>query len=327
MEYEQLNAFDQPALPDIKYLTLDQDRRIYTKIDWLTVMFTDCSMIDVLSWLKLQDSVSDFCTGFYERCRGYDQRFIFSFNGVTLDTSDFYFYGQDINVGLFDVVVPKIRLDISGTGLDFLRSTGLDIDHYVKVPPVLPDGAAYHFTRIDYAFDFINYCPRFVDQLIDHIHQHMLPSGRVTVVGLSSGIKARVVTGGQKTVYLGSPTADRMLRVYDKRMQFVDLNTGIYKKPNPYGDPESWIRIELQCRNVYANSLIFSDLEHKHVLKEIFSRYAFSEGTNSHNRKPVEFWLKLFDLEDIEKRIIQNASFVIFAQFAQGHYDADIQCP
>lgn len=314
MEFEQLTLYDQPLTNDIKYHTLDNDGKIYTKIDWMTVMFFDCSMQDVLKWIKLGDAVTDFCTGFYQRCRGFDTNFFFAFNGVTLETSDFNFYGQDIDVSLFDVVVPKIRLELSGTGLDYLRSRVIDMDSYCKVPPILPDGGSYHFTRVDYAFDFINYCPEFVDKMIDHINTHKLPSERVPVLHLNGGIKAKVVTGGQKTVYLGSPQSDRMLRVYDKRMQYVDLGTGVYKKSNPYGDPDSWIRIEWQCRNQFANDLVFSDLEHKHILKEIFERYAFTDGTVSlYKRKPVDFWLKLFEWEDVEKRIIQNAKYVISA--------------
>lgn len=310
MEFQQLNLFDQPLSLPVSYKTLDNDGKIYTKIDWLTMMFFDCSMQDILEWLKFGDLVVDFCQGFFQRCRGFDTNFFFTFNGVTLETSDFNFYGCDIDVSLFDIVVPKIRLEVSGSGLDYLRSQGIDIDEYIKVSPILPDGAAYHLTRVDYAFDFINFCPEFVDRLIDHINTHKLPSERVPVLNLKGGIKCKVVTGGQKTVYLGSPQSDRMLRVYDKRMQYVDLSTGIYKKSNPYGDPDSWIRVEWQLRNEFANSVVRSDLEHKHILKEIFERYSFSEGSNSHNRKPVDFWLNLFEWEEVEKRIIQKASFI-----------------
>lgn len=268
-------------------------------------------MNDVLSWLNLDDAVTDFCLGFYERCRGFDNRFNFTYNGITLETADFSFYGKEINVSLFDVTVPKIRLELSGSGLDFLRSRGFDVDMYVKYPIDLPEGGAYHFTRVDYAFDFINYCPEFVDCMIDHIYHHKLPSERVPVLNLPGGIKVKLVTGGQKTIYLGSPQSDRMLRVYDKRMQYVDLGTGAYKKDNPYGNPDSWFRIEWQCRNQFANSLIRSDLEHKHILKDIFERYAFSDSnSDKRSRRPVDFWLKLFDWSDVEKRIVQNAKYV-----------------
>lgn len=105
-----------------------------------------------------------------------------------------------------------------------------------------------------------------------------------------------------------------MLRVYDKRMEQINLATGLYKKPNSYGNPDSWFRIEWQTRNKFANDLVQDrSLQMLHILKMIFQAYAFADGTvDNHNaqRPPVEFWLSLFDWKDIEKRTVQNANFV-----------------
>lgn len=318
MQFEQLTfdqlRFEQPQ--QITYHSLDNQGKIYCKIDWLTVIFENCSMNQILDWLKLGDCVSDFCAAAFEQSRGYDQVFKFVYNGIMLETSTFNFYGQDMSVMLFDVICPKIRLEISGGALDYLRSIGVDMNSYRFVRPNLPEGGSYHFTRCDFAYDFINYMPEFVDQLIDHIHRNRLPSERVPLASTKGAIGCRVVTGGQKTVYLGSPQSDKMLRVYDKRMEQSDLNTRTYKRPNPYNDPESWFRIEWQTRNRLAHDLTLDQTQDfKSILKIIFDKYAFAEGNGGKNycrhRQAVDFWLKLFDWHEVEKRIIQNAKYVL----------------
>jgi hypothetical protein len=303
----------------VTYRTLDNDGKIYCKIDWLTVMFFDCSMNHVLSWLHLDDCVSDFCAGAFQQSRGYDEVFKFIYNGVMLETSSFNFYGEDMSVSIFDTVVPKIRLELSGSALDYLRSIGVDMDSYRLVKPDLPDGGSYHFTRCDWAYDFINYKPEFVDKLIQHINTHKLPSERVPLASTKGAISCKLVTCGQKTIYLGSPQSDRMLRVYDKRMQHLNLNTQTYCKPNPYGDPDSWFRIEWQTRNKFANNLVHGVDDHgvpadfKSILKDIFVRYAFADGTidaRNKARPVVDFWNDLFDWSELETRIVQNAKYV-----------------
>lgn len=321
MQFEQLNidsqVFDRPM--QITYRTLDNDGKIYCKIDWFTVMFFDCSMNHVLSWLHMDDCVSEFCAAAFQQSRGYDEVFKFIYNGVMLETSSFNFYGEDMSVSIFDTVVPKIRLELSGSALDYLRSIGVDMDSYRLVKPQLPDGGSYHVTRCDWAYDFINYCPEFIDQMIDHINIHKLPSERIPLASTKSAISCKLVTGGQKTIYLGSPQSDRMLRVYDKRMQSINLQTGTYVKANPYGDPDSWFRIEWQTRNKLANELALSVTptgefnDSKSILKMIFEKYAFADGqmdARNKARGAVDFWLKLFDWKDIESRIVQNAKYV-----------------
>lgn len=287
---------------------------IYAKIDWLTAIFQDCSLNDVLVWLRLDGCVTEFCANGYEQSRGYDEVFRFFYNGVLLETSSFNFYGQDLDVQLFDLIVPKIRLELSGSALDYLRSIGVNMDTYRFVPPSLPEGGAYHFTRCDFAYDFINYCPEFVDQVIEHVNSHRLPSERVPLAGTAGAVSVRVVTGGQKTVYLGSPQSDKMLRIYDKRMQYVDLKSGVYKLENPYGNPDSWFRIEWQTRNRLANDLVRDqNLQPKHILKMIFEKYAFGDAhaeARNCKRPVVDFWLRLFNWSDIEKLIVQHFDLV-----------------
>lgn len=318
MEFEQLTIdqqkFDQP--PTVCYNQLDNSGFIYCKIDWFTAIFQDCSMNHVLKWLKLDGCVSDFLLDCYEQSRGYDNVFKFGYNGIMLETSSLAFYNVSMDVGIFDIVVPKIRLELSGSALDYLRTLGVNFETYRFNVPELPLGGCYHVTRCDFAYDFVNYKPEFIDLLIDHIITNKLPSERIPLASTKGAISCKVVSVGQKTIYLGSPQADKMLRCYDKRMQFVDLNTGCYKKANPYNDPESWFRIEWQTRNKTANALALdSTLDFKHILKMIFNHYAFAKGDHSFahgggSRPVVDFWLTLFPWQEIETRIIQNAKYV-----------------
>lgn len=315
MVFEQLTIdqrFDRPY--QIHYNMLDNDNKIYCKLDWLTVIFENCSLNHVLRWLQLDDAVSDFCASAYEQSRGYDNVFKFIYNGILLETSSFNFYGEDLSVSIFDTVVPKIRLELSGSALDYLRSIGLDMDTYRFHAPDLPLAGSYHFTRADWAYDFINYMPDFVDRMLDHIAQNMLPSGRIPLASTKGAIGCRVVTGGQKTIYLGSPQSDKMLRVYDKKMQHIDLTSGLYKKTNPYNDPASWFRIEWQTRNKLAHNLVLdATQDYKSILRKIFDNYAFADGSRAYPnsaRPVVDFWLKLFNWKEVESRIIQNAKYV-----------------
>lgn len=321
MTFEQISinnaVFDSPVLP--VYENLDNNGRVYCKIDWLTVMFFDCSINNILTWLNLGSCVSDFLATVYEQSRGYDNVFKFSYNGILIETSSAAFYGQQLDLSIFDVICQKIRLELSGSALDYLRSCGIDFNEYRFVKPNLPDGGSYHFTRSDWAFDFINYKSYFVDRLIDHINKHRLPSDRVPLASTNGAISCKMVLGGQKTVYLGSSQSDRMLRVYDKRLQYINMNTGCYIKENPYQNPSSWFRIEWQTRNKFANSLVIGvdsngvPSDFKSILKDIFIRYAFADGTfnNNHAQRPVvDFWNELLPWSDLETRIIQNANYV-----------------
>lgn len=302
-------AFEQIKLSDI---TLDGGM-VVPKIDWLTVIFTDCSINDVLHWIGQDNCVDDFFQSLYESSRGYDQLFTFRFNNILIETSSFNYYGASGDVTLFDITVPKIRLELSGTALDFLRSQGIDFDTYRFDVPDLPLGAAYHYTRCDWAFDLINYKPAFVDNLISFLEANKLPSGRIPIASINNrgAVSFKVVTGDQKTVYLGSAQSDRMLRCYDKRLQYIDRDTQVYNKPNPYNNPDSWLRIEWQTRNRFAHNMCMdSKLQFKHVLKKIFETYCFHDGTCSRDRAVVPFWLDLFPWNEIESILIHNTNFV-----------------
>lgn len=311
MQFETLN-------PNFLKQSLQADSRLCCKLDWLTIIFKDCSMMDVLRWVGLENELPEFLTSITLQTRGLDQKYVLRFNGVSLEASSLIFYGLDLDSSIFDLTIPSIRLDLSGTGLDYLRSVGINVNQlrYKSITSSC-EGASRHVTRCDFAFDFINYAAGFVDELIHFIQNNRLPSDRVPLAGSNSAVSASIRTGGEKTVYLGSPQSDKLLRVYDKRMQYVDLATGIYKRKNPYNNPKSWFRIEWQTRNKFADGLV-TDLnaDFIHVLRLIFDRYAFAKADhdNVHNgtRPPVDFWRDLINWQDVVSITVHNGDLVYF---------------
>lgn len=297
------------------YEVVKQDKSgIYAKIDWLTLMFHDCSLNDVLEYFNQSEFISEFAGNMYEKA-GIQDNFVFVYNYIRIEIAKFYFYSQPADTPVFDMVVPFIRVDLSGKALDYLRSCDFDFYELRAQRCIL----SYHITRCDWAFDFVDYKPGFVDQLINHLQTHSLASGRVPLVSTHGAVKYSLKLGSEKTVYLGATKSDKLLRVYDKALQLRDADTGLWKEEIPYDkDLSSWYRIELQTRNKTAHGLIMPGidgqiLEYIDILKYIFDSYSFADGVQDARasaRQVVDFWYTLFPWNEVKKKIIQNANYV-----------------
>ena len=297
------------------YEVVKQDKSgIYAKIDWLTLMFHDCSLNDVLEYFNQIDFVSEFAGNMYEKA-GIQDNFVFVYNYIRIEIAKFYFYSQPAETPVFDMVVPYIRVDLSGKALDYLRSCDFDFYDLRAARCLL----SYHVTRCDWAFDFVDYKPGFVDQLINHLQTHSLASGRVPLASTHGAVKYSLKLGSEKTVYLGASKSDKLLRVYDKALQLRDADTGLWKEEIPYDtELSSWYRIELQTRNKTAHGLLMPGIdgqirEYIDILKYIFDSYAFADGeqdARASARQCVDFWYKLFPWNEVQKKIIQNANYV-----------------
>lgn len=299
------SLFQQITLSDIG----DQlgDERIYSKIDNVTIMFKDCKINDVLKFIKCDGLISEFFQAWFETYSNQSDIIQFNYNGCRVEVRKGYLYGMQHDVNIFFRILPEIRLELTGTGLDFLRSIGIIPETYFRDPIHYPgERSNFHLTRIDFAFDLINYAPELIDTLIKHINEQKTDTDRLVIYGKSSSLVYKIKTGGEKTVYLGSTSSQRMLRIYDKRLQYVDRRTGTYVKDNPYSNPDSWIRIEMQCRKDIANQLCFAEnMNMESIFKYIYENYCFAIGTTTYNRVPCEWWSKLLDWSKIP-RIIQN---------------------
>lgn len=314
MKVEQF-TIDDLCGSGVEYANLSMSG-IYSKIDWLTLMFSNVSVNYVFEFLGLLDDFTDSKKEVYHANGLYD-KVVIVYNGIRVDVDNFYFYHFEEGETVFDHVCPSIRLDLSGSALDYLRS--LNWDFYAVRALSDVSHRNYHITRIDWAFDFVNYKPDFMDKLIKHLEENQLPSGRVPLISTKGAVKYTLKTGSERTVYLGATKSDNLLRIYDKRLESLDKERQTYVKPNPYCNPESWFRIELQMRKASAHGYAMPGSNgelrsFEEMLKFVFDHYAFADGNVDiyHQKRTATcFWQDLFPWEEVRHRIIQNAKYVL----------------
>lgn len=287
---------------------------IFCKIDWFSAVFNSCSINDILAWLGIDHESDDFFSRSFSRALGYDTQVTYAFDGVSIAVSYSlinHYAVDNTDISVFDFVFDRLRLDISGTGLDAMRDKWLDMGHaagdfddYLRQIPVLERGDM-HVTRCDFAFDLIDYCPDFLDSVISFCNSVTSSGGtRLPVCtsngsSLNGGYKFSVRSGDQKTVYVGSPRSDKMLRIYDKRMQLT-TDDGIWLKNAGHQDCLSWIRVELQTRNGIAHGLCYGDGDFLSIFRYIYDTYAFRDLASPSNRSVVaDFWDNLFTWEQL----------------------------
>lgn len=300
---------------------------IKCKIDWFTVIFYDCSVRQALTslcGLHLPDGI-DFDRTFNDRflsSQGYLPDFVFNFNGVACRVAqgDVFDVIPESQVDscdsfkFFDLHFRKVRLEVSGSGLDVLRSEGIDVDTLFFRPlPMQTDIQTYHVTRVDVAFDLLDYQTDFLDRCISWCAENgNNMTHRIAVGASGGGLKYSFRLGDQKTLYLGAGTSDRLLRVYDKGLQYETSKQVI---PYVYEDgtfPSSWIRIELQTRReVETSKILYSHPDFQDstecflgVFRYIYDRFGFYK-----DGKTVDLWLNLFDWDKIPG--ILNKSLIL----------------
>lgn len=301
-----------------------QEQKISCLIDYVSIIFENTSFNAILRFLKMdpQVYVSDFLQTQCVQTYGCMYWFGFAFEGVQL-TADNYVPDEEKDAEIFDRIFSKIRCNISGSGLAFLRGLGFEFakkcNPDVWFDPETGEKFIFHLTRCDFAFDLINYKPEFLDKCIEHCRNYHTDADRIALLNGGTGIRYSIRDGDQKTLYLGSPRSEKLLRIYDKRLEHIDKKTKAYIKDNPYGSPDSWIRVEWQTRNAFSHNLFFAmdvdgdffeEVQFMSVFKRIYENYCFSDMTSKYwNRQPAPFWHELFDW-DIIPRIIENNNFV-----------------
>lgn len=310
-------------------------KHIYHKIDALSVVFENCSMIDVLNTFGLIELISpDFLQIFgsrYLTSFGYNSDLRLNFDGIGLQvhTKECMDAFGIRDMDLLEMIDPYeffskslayIRLDMMGQALDYVRSMGVKIDELVFKPlPGLREGSAYHFTRVDFAYDLINYAPDFIKLCKAACELYQSSQRRISVAGIKSGVTYKSSSGSEDILYLGKGAGDRCLRIYDKKLQFENAKKYTPEFCNYYdidsvtGEkvmPESWIRIELQTRREHiCHGLLYGEnASFLSIFRFIYDTYAIREGQGLY--QPVcEFWHDLFNWDEIPV-IIQNAKYV-----------------
>lgn len=283
---------------------------IFCKLDYFQAVFDDVDFNYVVNdFLEMGITFTDeVFNSSYERQYGYDSHLVFNIGPVQISAK----YDQVICAGdnVFSSVYSKVFLIISGQALDFLRAYYSDpeeVDRILRKEPVLDKlgQPVWRVTRADFAFDFVNYKFDIYETAARELRNCATEQGTVKVKGLGRPISYSVRSGSEKTIYLGKGRSDRLLRIYDKKLQLTK-DGHLTELPDNSIDYDiiSWDRIELQTRNNWAYHYLYHSEDFIQVLREIYEYYAFIDNEGN----ITQFWQSLFDWQSIPK-IIQNAYF------------------
>lgn len=300
------------------------EQGIYYSVDWFTMMVHKASIFEVVDSIFQGKSITreDFEAAFAGktyRQAAYGEQIAFKFHSsyINVPARDCMIMfpngiGEMSYVDLFDVVWPEIRVDFSGERLDVLRSNDVDVEtffHDLKVNTDLD----FKITRIDFAFDVIDYKPDFLDNFIAACRAYATDN-IVPRVPVGRGAKKfEIKDGSQKTLYIGAGNggARDILRVYDKKLEY--LQKGKFEDQCPYGTPgdrpASWTRIEFQTRREYCEMLSVYLTRPLEILRNIYDMYGPHKQRNGVTKPvPDAFWDEFFDWQKIPQ-IIQNKNY------------------
>lgn len=288
------------------------DSHVFAKLDWFSVVLYNTCMDDILKKLCIYNEVYEELLGSaYIRSQGFSDVVVFTANGVSIELRHDDYLSTD-KESVFAKKFKKIRVDISGSGLDFLRGYFRPDVEFLRDDFWGVNQEDYNITRCDFAYDFVNYKPEFLDHLLNWIKDFE----RDLISDIHSGADIRLNAGsrhiqysyrcgsGQKTLYLGSPRGDKMVRIYDKYLE--QTKNGIFihgRDPRFEGIPQidSWFRIELQCRRKCATQYLFGCHGNiDNVLRAIFDDYLIRDKDGNPLPCMVDLY-KWDDLPPIEK--------------------------
>lgn len=286
------------------------EQGIFPKLDWITIVFNNVSINFVLSFIHCSFMQEDLVQAEYDRNYGVSAWVSYRVGNSGIKVEAKRDQIDSFNgLCVLDRECKQLRLDISATGLDYLRSEkDIDVESFFRQSiPVSSDGSPlYHFTRADLAFDLVNYCPEFMNAFSQHVHG--LEYGSLRVRGSKGPIKTSERYGTKEhTFYVGSSTSDRMLRIYDKLLEFSSSRK---KKPLletlfPVSSVDSWIRFELQCRNDVAQHFLLNYPDYLSVYMWVFDYYAPVKC----DQFVSDFWYDIWK-PDYVPYVIQNLQFI-----------------
>lgn len=315
-------------------------KSIVAKVDWFTAMFYDVSVEKVLDLYGLNDFLTaDLLSIYSERYStetNLGKQIILQIaNGIRIEVKCsliesrlkiFNPMGMEFS-DLMCEPLPAIRIDFSGSGLEFLRAGGYDVDSRFTTPVYVcsSDGTVFtqfgdvrcKITRIDIAFDLLNYGNSFYETCVDLIGKYgdyltgKIHLGEDPKCCVKSTYSIR--SGNQRTIYLGSSSSDKLCRIYDKGYQWEQARVkSIADHPYQTAEgilPDSWIRIELQLRGGTKRSRCDEILHYAAGdFSKMFSYWYFHFAICSQKGRVCDEFSSYFDWSEIPL-IIQNANY------------------
>ena len=301
-------------------LSLSQ-KAILCRIDWYRSKFFNVTIDYVINdFLNLGVDLSDtFLRDVYEINTNNNEGIVWRYNGIFIKTKHQYFndFEEALDASVFYRCFSEIQLDVSGDGLRYLRSIGFDPEVEFRKLPLISNDDPEHpeqiwrVTRVDFAFDLINYAPQFLQQCINWclpICQDAYMNGEVPKVSTCGKGGAYVCNPSIKdqALYIGNRGGANYLRIYDKlyeskcKGKLIDVE-GL----EGFDHIDSYIRIELECKRELPEQLLYGVGDYESIFKYIYEKYRFYD---KHKRRVAQFWVDLFDWETIGS-IIQNAKW------------------
>lgn len=285
---------------------------VYGKIDTYSVMLRNYSAMSVFDKLGIDyDCITELLKSEFACNRQGVSTYEYQYSGIKIQIRAFYLMQIAPDKNVFSEEVPEIRLEITGTGLDYLRNIGFDPDQsFTDITFWSDDIKAFTVTRCDFAFDYVNlYDFQFraiFDDMLSFSQDHRVNVGR------TSGCSFDLKLGSQMTLYLGSVASDRYLRIYDKKLErFGDGPHDPNKIPQSFFDNgdqniNSWFRIELQTRRAKAMEYLFNcNGDFGGILGDIFKNFS----VRNREGEILPSFAAIFDQKQIPL-IIQNKNFV-----------------
>lgn len=309
---------------------------VVAKFDYFTAMYYDCKVVDILKFFNLDmyltnDLLDCYNNRYYQANNSgkYVKVLLAPGISVELHVSSIWealkLHDQlDLTFDQFcNTVFPSIRLAFTGTGLEYLRSENYDVEHRFMMPSYIcdingnmvanaPDGTRCKITRLDVAFDFLNYPIQIYQTMCKLCNEFETIPGHI-FCGLNS--KKNVTskwcakTGSERTLYLGSTNSEKLVRIYDKLFQYESSKDPISKFPYKTKDgviPESWHRLEMQLKRDEADDLLFKSCgDFTKMLNWFYYQFALCSAKG----RVIPEFEQIFDWELLGS-IIQNANYV-----------------
>lgn len=312
---------------------------VYASLDNYSAILKSVSVRFVLEKLCIYSSLyEDFLDHAWNSLLGWNSTFTFNSNGIRIEIkwNDFISHDGELDK-IVEVPFSWMRLELGGSGLRYLRSEAsnpADIDKNLADPDFW-EGKLFRITRCDFAYDFVNIFPDFIDKfsrelwdLQYDINAPRTRTGNSRELGYLNGKRGEsckyYVQMGSGVKYIRLGSNDYLTRMYDKKLELCD-KTGAWKKslsgyfPSFPKDQiiETWFRIEIQVRNAKAQNYLFNlngdmlcvlrDYFDHHQMKDPRTNQVFPAIQELFNWEDLPLYLCILHFTELKRPIIEKS--------------------